>query len=99
MEVASDLDATFSLKSDSSKSQVQFVRIEPTSFPKSLLPAPAPTRDTRVLQVIYKPTGQRPAALRRAAWMFSLRGRSERSLVFFSLLGAGDRSGPFAPLN
>ena len=56
MEVASDLDATFSLKSDSSKKfKVQFVRIEPYVIPKvSLTGASTERVDTRVLQVIYK---------------------------------------------
>ena len=56
MEVASGLDATFSLKSDSSKKfKVQFVRIEPYVIPKvSLTGASTERVDTRVLQVIYK---------------------------------------------
>ena len=53
---ASGLDATFSLKSDSSKKfKVQFVRIEPYVIPKvSLTGASTERVDTRVLQVIYK---------------------------------------------
>jgi HlyD family secretion protein len=56
MEVASDIDATFSLKSDSSKTfKAQFVRIEPYVIPKvSLTGASTERVDTRVLQVIYK---------------------------------------------
>ncbi len=56
MGVAPGLDATFSLKSDSSKKfKVQFVRIEPYVIPKvSLTGASTERVDTRVLQVIYK---------------------------------------------
>lgn len=56
MGVAPGLDATFSLKSDSSrKFKVQFVRIEPYVIPKvSLTGASTERVDTRVLQVIYK---------------------------------------------
>ncbi|MCB1278516.1 efflux RND transporter periplasmic adaptor subunit [Prosthecobacter sp.] len=56
MGVAPGLDASFSLKSDSSKKfKVQFVRIEPYVIPKvSLTGASTERVDTRVLQVIYK---------------------------------------------
>ncbi len=56
MGVAPGLDATFSLKSDSSRQfKVQFVRIEPYVIPKvSLTGASTERVDTRVLQVIYK---------------------------------------------
>ena len=56
MDVVSGLDATFSLKSDSSrKFKVQFVRIKPYVIPKvSLTGASTERVDTRVLQVIYK---------------------------------------------
>ncbi|HRH98522.1 MAG TPA: efflux RND transporter periplasmic adaptor subunit [Prosthecobacter sp.] len=56
MGVAPGFDATFSLKSDSSKKfKVQFVRIEPYVIPKvSLTGASTERVDTRVLQVIYK---------------------------------------------
>ena len=56
MEVAPGTDATFSLKSDSTrKFKAQFVRIEPYVIPKvSLTGASTERVDTRVLQVIYK---------------------------------------------
>ncbi len=56
MEVAPGKDATFSLKSDSTrKFKAQFVRIEPYVIPKvSLTGASTERVDTRVLQVIYK---------------------------------------------
>jgi HlyD family secretion protein len=56
MEVAPDIDATFSLKSDSSKKfKAKFVRIEPYVIPKVSLTGASNERvDTRVLQVIYK---------------------------------------------
>lgn len=63
MGVAPGLDATFSLKSDSSrKFKARFVRIEPYVIPKvSLTGASTERVDTRVLQVIYeleKPKGE-----------------------------------------
>lgn len=56
MGVAPGLDATFSLKSDSSrKFKAKFVRIEPYVIPKvSLTGASTERVDTRVLQVIYE---------------------------------------------